>query len=510
MDSIDAAWLRMDKRTNPMVINGVWVLDGRITLEDLKRLVTEHFLIHERFRSVPVEEAIGGVWVEDPYFDLDAHVGLIRLPENAAQADLEALCSNLASTGLDPRRPPWHFDLVPEYGEGAAVITRIHHCYADGIALVRVVLGMTTTPGTDPAPPEPVVETPHAGDEFVLPWLAPLLGPATRWLGEAVAGGSGLFEAGLKRVTHPMAALGEAKHVAGMAGELAAILQYSDDPPTPLRGPLGARKQVAWTRPLPLEEVRTVAHALGCTVNDVLMSVIAGTLGRYLRSRGVKTDGLKLRATLPVNLRPPDEPLSLGNRFGLVLLELPVGIAHPLKRLYAVREAMQALKHSEQPPAAFATLAVLGSLPGMVQDLAMEILTRKSSAVISNVPGPREPMYVGGQRIREQFFWVPQTGSIGLGISVLTYAGEVQFGIIADRGLIPVPHEIVDGFGPEFERLVLLTVLGAMHLRRPARSSSARTAPASKPAIASKRSQDASGSTAAASSAPARGSRSPR
>jgi diacylglycerol O-acyltransferase / wax synthase len=373
------------------------------------------------------------------------------------------------------------------------VITRIHHCYADGVALVRVVLGMTTTSGAEPAPPAPapVAATPHAGDELALPWLAPLLNQATRWIGDAVAGGSGLVEAGLKRVSHPMAALGEAKHLAGMAGELAAILQYDDDPATPLRGPLGARKQVAWTRSLPLEEVRTVARALGCTINDVLMSVVAGTLGSYLRNRGVDTGGLKLRATLPVNLRPPDEPLSLGNRFGLVLLELPVGIAHPLKRLYAVHEAMQALKRSEQPPAAFATLAVLGSLPSMVQDLAMDILTRKSSAVISNVPGPREPMYVCGQRIREQFFWVPQTGSIGLGISVLTYAGEVQFGIIADRGLIPAPHEIVDGFAPEFERLVLLTVLGAMHLRRPPQSSSARACSTSRRSMASKGSKDA-------------------
>jgi diacylglycerol O-acyltransferase len=288
-----------------------------------------------------------------------------------------------------------------------------------------------------------------------------------------------------------MVALDEAKHVAGMAAEMAAILQYSDDPPTPLRGELGARKQVAWAPPLPFEEVRTVAHALGCTVNDVLMSVIAGVLGRYLKGRGVKTEGLTLRATLPVNLRPPTEPPSLGNRFGLVLLELPVGIAHPLKRLYAVHEAMQALKNSPQPPAAFATLAVLGSLPAMIQDLAMEVLTRKSSAVISNVPGPREPMYVCGQRMREQFFWVPQSGSIGLGISVLTDVNEVQFGIIADRGLIPAPHEIGDGFAAEFERLVLLTVLGAMHLRRPPQSSSARACSTSRRSMASKGSKDA-------------------
>jgi WS/DGAT/MGAT family acyltransferase len=487
MDSVDAAWLRMDRRTNPMVINGVFVLDGRVTLDELKRLVHDRFLIHERFRSVPVEEAIGGVWVEDPYFDLDAHVGVIRLPERAGQADLEALCSDLASTGLDPRRPPWRFDLVPEYGDGSAVITRIHHCYADGIALVRVVLGMTSgAPGAAAPPPEPVAEAPHAGDDFVLPWLAPLLGPATRWLGEAVAGGSGLVEAGLKAIAHPQEALDEARHVAGMAGEIASILQYEDDPDTPFRGELGPRKQVAWTTPLPLDEVRTVAHALGCTVNDVLISVIAGTLGRYLRAHGTKTEGLTIRATLPVNLRPPEAPPSLGNRFGLVYLELPVGIAHPLKRLYAVHESMLALKSSEQPPAAFATLAVLGSLPGMVQNAALETLTRKSSAVISNVPGPREPLYLCGQRVRAQFFWVPQTGSVGLGISVLTYVGDVQFGIMTDRGLIGSPHAIVDGFAAEFERLVLLTVLGAMHLRRAPQPSSARACSTSSRSIASR------------------------
>ena len=487
MDSIDAAWLRMDKRTNPMIINGVWVLEGRLSLEALKRLVAERFLIHERFRSVPVEEAIGGVWLEDPYFDLDAQVGVQRLSARAGQAQLEALCSELASTGLDPRRPPWRFDLVPEYGTGSAVIVRIHHCYADGIALVRVLMGMTSeTPDGAPIAAPPTSESGHPGDDFVAPWLAPLLGPAARWLGSAVGGGSSLVEASLKRLARPMDALDEAKHVAGMAAELAAILQYTDDPPTPLRGALGGRKQVAWASPMPLEDVRTVAHALGVTINDVLMSVIAGALGRYLRNRRVKTQGLKIRATLPVNLRPPEEPLSLGNRFGMVLLELPVGLADPIKRVKVVHESMQALKSSEQPPAAFATLAVLGSLPALVQNLAMDVLTRKSSAVISNVPGPRTPLYVGGQRVREQFFWVPQTGSIGLGISVLTYAGEVQFGIIADKSLIPAPHSIVDAFAPEFERLALVTVFGAMHAKKPRQPRAARAASTSRRSIASK------------------------
>jgi diacylglycerol O-acyltransferase / wax synthase len=468
MAGADAAYLRMERRTNSMVIVGVIVLAERLTLGELKRLIEERWLIHERFRSVPVEEAIGAAWVEDPYFELDAHVGLLPLPGAGSQADLERLAAELASQGLDPRRPMWRFDLVPEYGAGSAVIERVHHCYADGIALVRLILGLTATErGASLAPPAPTAEDPHEADDALVPWLSSLLTPAAAWLGGAIAGGSSLVETGLKQVLHPLAALGEAKHAAGMAAELAGVAALPDDPPSPIKGPLGALKAVAWGPPLPLAEVRTIAHAFGCTVNDVLMAVIAGALGSYLRSRGQDTRGLTLRATLPVNLRPAGEPPSLGNRFGLVVLPLPIGIAHPLRRLEAVRAAMQALKGSPQAAAAFVTLTALGHVPAAVETLVIDMLSGKSSLVITNVPGPQRPIYLCDRRVAEMHFWVPQSGSIGLGISVFSYAGEVHFGVIADRGLVPAPHAIADGLAAEFERLLLLTVLGVAHMRAP-------------------------------------------
>ncbi|HXQ63734.1 MAG TPA: wax ester/triacylglycerol synthase family O-acyltransferase [Steroidobacteraceae bacterium] len=468
MAGVDAAYLRMERRTNSMVIVGVIVLAERLTLEELKRLIAERWLIHERFRAVPVEEAVGGTWVEDPYFELDAHVGTLSLPADGSQAALEQLVAELASQGLDPRRPMWRFDLVPRYGKGSAIIERIHHCYADGIALVKLILGLTTAaPGAPLAPPEPTAEDPRQADEALAPWLSALIAPAATWLGGAIAGGTSLVEAGLKQVLHPREALGEARHAAGMAAELASVAALPDDPPSPLKGPLGALKSVAWSKPLPLHEVRTVARALGCTVNDVLIAVIAGALGRYLRRRGYDTRGRTLRATLPVNLRLADEPASLGNRFGLVVLSLPIGIAHPLKRLYAVREAMQALKGSPQAAAAFVTLTALGHLPAAVETLVIDMLSGKASAVITNVPGPPRPIYLCDRLISEMHFCVPQSGTIGLGISLFSYAGELQFAVIADRGLVPSPHAIVDGFGDEFERLLLLTVLGIAHMRAP-------------------------------------------
>jgi diacylglycerol O-acyltransferase / wax synthase len=362
----------------------------------------------------------------------------------------------------------WRFDLVPRYGEGCVIIERIHHCYADGIALVKLILGLTTgEPGVPLAPLEPTTEDPHQADAALAPWLSSLIAPAATWLGGAIASGTSLVEAGLKQVLHPREALGDARHAAEMAAELARVAALPDDPPSPIKGPLGVLKTVAWAKPLPLHEVRTVAHALGCTLNDVLMSVIAGALGRYLSRRGCDTRGRTLRATLPVNLRLADEPASLGNRFGLVVLPLPIGIAHPLKRLYAVREAMQSLKGSAQAAAAFVTLTALGHLPAAVESLVIDMLSGKTSAVITNVPGPPRPMYLCDRLITEMHFCVPQSGTIGLGISLFSYAGELQFGVIADRGLVPSPHAIVDGFGAEFERLLLLTVLGISHMRAP-------------------------------------------
>ena len=217
---------------------------------------------------------------------------------------------------------------------------------------------------------------------------------------------------------------------------------------------------MAWAEPLDLEEVKAVGRACGCTVNDVLMAAAAGALRGYMRERGEALEGMSLRATVPVNLRPLEHARKLGNHFGLVFLDLPVGEDNPLRRLQRVAECMNQLKASRQAIVAYGLLAALGIAPQPVQEVALELFSRKASAVATNVPGPQQPLYMAGCTLRDIMFWVPQTGSIGLGLSILSYCGKVHFGLIADARLIPDPDAVVRRFGAEFEKLLYLAMMG--------------------------------------------------
>jgi hypothetical protein len=167
--------------------------------------------------------------------------------------------------------------------------------------------------------------------------------------------------------------------------------------------------------------------------------------------------------------------MSLGNRFGMMFVELPVGLRNPLERLYAVHATMDRLKGSMQPPMVLAILGALGMLPAGVQDTVVELFSRKGSAVVSNVPGPAEPLYLCGQRVKEMYFWVPQAGSMGVGVSLFSYAGQVHVGMIADRSLVPEPAEVVGRFAHEFEQLLIAVTVGALAARERAAANRSTT-----------------------------------
>jgi WS/DGAT/MGAT family acyltransferase len=268
------------------------------------------------------------------------------------------------------------------------------------------------------------------------------------------------------RLFHPGEAAALAAQAGGMASELLNVLALPDDPPTPLRGVLTGEKAVVWGAPLPLSEVHTIGRALGCTINDVLMSTVAGAFGRNLRGRGFEPGGLRLRASVPVNLRGANEALTLGDRFGLVFVDLMPGIANPIERLHAMHSSTEAIKRPLQPPMSLVALSVMGLLPASLQAPAIELFSRKASAVVSNVPGPRAPLYLCGQRVTEMYFWVPQSGSIGLGVSLLSYASRLHFGVIVDRGLVESPGQLIDAFAREFENLLLAATVGTLALRK--------------------------------------------
>ena len=450
MSGADHAWLRMEAPAHPMTIVGLLGLEGRLTLAGLKRVISSRFLAYPRFRCRPVvDSAGGGSWELAQDFDLDAHVVAARLPGRADQRALERLVGKLASTPLAPGRPLWQFHLVERYGRGSAVIARIHHCYADGIALVRVMLSMT---GATALESRTAPEAEHAQERSGGAGWSDLLAPV-----------ADVFSGPMTQ------AVGRGFDVAAEAAKLAWM---GRDAPTRLKGALSGDKRVAWAEPIPLDEVKSIAAAMDCSVNDVLVCVAAGALREYLVRHGERAPAGDVRAVVPVNLRPRGTAAELGNRFGLVFLDLPL-IEHPLERLYEVRRRMAALKGSRQPAIALALLAAVGLGPSAVQDAVTRFLGQNASVVMTNVPGPQVPLYLGGERLREADFWVPQSAGIGLGVSLLSYDGRVGFGVMSDAALVPDPARIAAAFSAQFAQLVWIALLspwadnGHRRVRRP-------------------------------------------
>ena len=216
---------------------------------------------------------------------------------------------------------------------------------------------------------------------------------------------------------------------------------------------------MAWCEPLPLDEVKAVGKALGASVNDVLLCCAAGAIGRWLGDTGDDPAGKDIRALVPVNLRPLEEAWQLGNRFGLVPLLVPVGTANPLQRLRIVHERMSALKRSYQPLLAYGILGVSGLLVQRGQQALSGLFLDKTTAVMTNVPGPRESVRLCGSEVVQSIFWVPSSGDVGVGVSIISYAGGVQFGLVTDEKLCPEPDRIIERFALEFEQLLLLSLM---------------------------------------------------
>ncbi|MBN6148789.1 wax ester/triacylglycerol synthase family O-acyltransferase [Xanthomonas sp. AmX2] len=452
MSRVDTAWLRMERPTNPMMITGVLMLAEPMPLQRLKQLVRKRFLAFPRFQQRPLQTATGAYWQHDDDFDLDWHVRLSALPGRGGKQALERFAGQMASTPLDKSKPLWQFHLIERYEGGSALVARIHHSYADGIALVQVLLSLTDV-SRDPSPSEQLGRA-WLKDDGVE--VVRRVGAIDRYL---KLGGRMLDKGRAMYRDHQLPAM-LAKEGGEIGRELLNALVLSDDPPTLLRGRLGVSKRVAWAEPLNLDEVKAVGRACDCTVNDVLMATVAGALRDYMLERGEALDGVTLRATVPVNLRPLEHARKLGNHFGLVFLDLPVGEANPVRRVQRVAECMDQLKRSRQAMVVFGLLAAVGMAPAGLQSLALDLFSRKASAVATNVPGPQQPLYLAGSPVREMMFWVPQTGSIGVGVSILSYNHRVHFGLVGDARLIPDPDAVMRRIGREFDKLLYLALMG--------------------------------------------------
>jgi WS/DGAT/MGAT family acyltransferase len=461
MSRVDTAWLRMDNDVNLMMIVGVWLLRPGITHAALCERVQDKLLKYERFRQKVVQDPMGASWVEDDAFDIERHVLHHKVRRQAGQSEREALqaeVGELSNTPLDPDHPLWQFHLIDDYEGGSALVARVHHCIGDGIALISVMLSITDG-GIDPPRRKKREQPEGEGDWLSDAVMKPLTDLATKAIGMY---GGGVAKS-MEMLSNPQQGLAGsiemARTGAKVLGDVGAMAMMPDDSATILKGkPLG-QKVVAWGEPIPLDQVKAIGKALNCSINDVLLACVAGAIGEYLREHDDDPTGKEIRAMVPVNLRPLEKAWQLGNRFGLAPLVLPIGIPNPIERVYAVRRRMTELKDSYQPLLAFAVLSVAGLLIKPVQDALLGLFAKKATAVMTNVPGPAVPLKFCGATLRQTMFWVPASGDIGVGVSILSYGGGVQFGLITDKKLCPDPQAIIDRFEPEFEKLLVVTMM---------------------------------------------------
>jgi WS/DGAT/MGAT family acyltransferase len=263
---------------------------------------------------------------------------------------------------------------------------------------------------------------------------------------------------GLDVLAHPRSELsGLVGTTAKDSRALAKLLLTPPERENVLRGQLGGRQTVTWSDRFALDDVKAICRATGTTVNDVLVAATTGALRRYLIDRHSLVDDL--RAMVPFNLRPLDQPLprELGNRFGLVYLQLPVGIRARRRRLAEVHRQMDAIKHSPEGAVSYGILGVVGLTPRQIERRLVDLFASKSSLVLTNVPGPDGPVYFAGTRLAGVIPWVPAGGSIGLGVSLFSYAGRVTVGLRADAAIVPDPDAIILAFEQELERLAALS-----------------------------------------------------
>jgi len=234
------------------------------------------------------------------------------------------------------------------------------------------------------------------------------------------------------------------------------VLVMTPDPDTLFKGPLGVQKRVAWSNNVPLADVKTVTKAFDAKVNDIMLSAVAGGLRDYLLEREADLRDLEIRAVIPVDLRAPDKGIELGNAFGLVFLSLPLSIADPVKRLRETKKRMDAIKQSIEAVAFYSLLNVFGVTPRQVEEQALNIFASRATAVMTNVRGPGQALYMAGSKIENIMGWVPQAGRLGLGVSIFSYDGKVSVGVITDAGLVPDPERVTAGFRARFDELLAL------------------------------------------------------
>jgi diacylglycerol O-acyltransferase len=434
LSSIDASFLHQEKQSSHMHVGALVIFEGPApTHEEFSAHIQSRLHLVPRYRqklAVPRFEMGRPFWVDDPSFNIDYHVRHTALPRPGSDDQLRQLAGRIFSQRLDRSKPLWEVWLIQGFEGGKfAVISKTHHALVDGVSGVDIA---TVLFDLQPVPPEVTaqeewVPSPAPSDvELVAEGVKGLVRTPVSLAGRA-----------LGAISSPGRSLGQAREAAEGLGEV-VWAGMNPAPDVPLNVPIGPHRRVRWVQSR-LGDFKEIKDTLGGTVNDAVLAVVAGALGRWLRTRGVRTEGLELRALVPVSIRAKDEQGALGNRIAAMRGPLPVYVKDPVERLRLVQESMGNLKQSKQALGAEVIAGLTDFAPPtlLAQASRLNFSTRLFNLIVTNVPGPQFPLYLLGREMLEivPIAFLPENHA--LAIAIMSYNGKVDFGLLGDYDAMP-------------------------------------------------------------------------
>src|SRR6187200_519870 len=440
LSAVDASFLHQEGPASHMHVGAVLIFDGPPPdYEDFCDHTRARLHLVPRYRqklAVPPLETGRPLWVDDANFNLEYHVRHTALPAPGSEEQLRALVARIHSQQLDRSKPLWEIWLVQGLeGNRFAVISKTHHALVDGISgvdLVTVLFDLSPVPAPVPVEGEPWAPQPEPSPAAL----------AVRGLKGMARLPLELAGQALGAATHPSITLDKARDAAEGIGEV-AWAGLNPAPETPLNVPIGPHRRLSFVRN-DLADFKQVKNTLGGTVNDVVLSVVAGGLRSWLRSRGVRTEGLELRALVPVSVRSSEQHGDMGNRIVVMRGPLPIYVEDPVARLRVVRQAMDGLKDSKQAVGAevITGLEALAPPTILAQASRLQFSTRLFNLLVTNVPGPQFPLYVLGRELEDLFpvAFLPENQS--LAVAVMSYNGRMDFGLLADYDALADVEEL--------------------------------------------------------------------
>ena len=450
LTSVDAGFLYAEKPEQPMHVGGCMVYEGRVSRGELRQLMLDRLHRLPRYRQkvvFPPFALAHPTWEDDPRFDIDDHIDEVTLPAPGDDHAMAEAGGRAYAGMIDREHPLWKLCLIQGRADGnTAMVWKIHHAMIDGVSGVdlTMVLHDLAPAAPPPAPPSAPWQPKPAPDPIAL------LQDAVRH--RLIEAAQSLTDEAF-RLLRPTELDARARQMtSAVTSALPSLLQPA--PATPFNAPLSRERGFAW-QALSFAEVRAVKSALGGTVNDVVLAVLAGALGRYLRAHGRATDGVELRAMCPVSMRRPDEHGLLGNLVSVLIAPLFVGIADPLERLAAERAAMERLKERDQAGGLYAMTRLIERVPAAWQAFGAQLAVTQTlfNTVSTNVPGPQIPLFLGGRRLLQ---WVPLgicSTNIGLFVAILSYDQRLTFGLTVDPRLVPDAWQLAAHLEESFAEL---------------------------------------------------------